>query len=293
MDATTRSVSLDDGRVLEVRTSGPEDGIALVFHHGTPGSATPLRALERAAQARGLRLVSFSRPGYGGSSRRSGRRIVDVVADTAAVLEALGVERCLVAGWSGGGPHALACAARLEQVSAALVVAGVGPYGADGLDFLAGMGEDNLVEFGAALEGEERLRDHLVLAAAAMSQSTGSDVKAALESLLAEADRGVLTGEVADDLASMFTEAVAGGVEGWLDDDLAFTAPWGFSLEEISCPTSIWQGEADLMVPLSHGRFLAGAVPGADVHLEADEGHLSIVVGAVEAMLDHLLRAGT
>lgn len=104
-------IDLGDGRLLELRVSGPSDGLPLVFHHGAPGAASPIRGLERAAHKRGLRLVAASRPGYGGSTRKPGRIISDVVADTSEVLDALGADRCLVAGWSGGGPHALACAA--------------------------------------------------------------------------------------------------------------------------------------------------------------------------------------
>ncbi len=126
-----------------MRISGPAAGLPLVFHHGTPGAVTPIRVLERAVHARGLRLVTTSRPGYGRSTRQPGRSVVDVVADTDAVLAALGVERLLTMGWSGGGPHALACAARLPAAAGVLVVAGVAPYEADGLDWLAGMGEDS------------------------------------------------------------------------------------------------------------------------------------------------------
>src|SRR6185437_2728224 len=147
-------VRLPDGRRLDLRVSGPAGGFPLVFHHGTPGAATPIRALERAAHARGLRLVTTSRPGYGDSSPQPGRRVVDVAADTAAVLAAIGADRCLIAGWSGGGPHALACGARLDAVTAVLVIAGVAPCGAEGLDWMAGMGEGNVAEFSAALGGE-------------------------------------------------------------------------------------------------------------------------------------------
>jgi hypothetical protein len=116
-------VRLPDGRHLDIRVSGPGGGRPLIFHHGTPGSAVPIRAWERAAHERGLRLVTMSRPGDGGSDRQPGRSVVDVVADTAAVLEAIGSERCLVVGWSGGGPHALACAARLDAAAAVLAFA--------------------------------------------------------------------------------------------------------------------------------------------------------------------------
>ena len=129
--AAADHVQLPDGRRLDLRISGPAGGFPLVFHHGTPGAATPYRVLERAAHARGLRLVTTSRPGYGDSSPQPGRSVVDVAADTAAVLAAIGADRCLIAGWSGGGPHALACGTRLGAAAAVLVIAGIAPYGAD------------------------------------------------------------------------------------------------------------------------------------------------------------------
>jgi len=103
----------------------------------------------------------------------------------------------------------------------------------------------------------------------------------------------VLTGEFGEDMAANFREAVRMGVEGWLEDDIAFTRPWGFGLEEISVPVMIWQGSADLMVPFSHGQWLASQLPGASVHLEEGEGHLSVVLGALDRMLDELVRAGS
>ncbi len=285
-------VRLPDGRRLDMRVSGPPGGFPLVFHHGTPGAATPVRALERAAHARGLRLVTTSRPGYGDSSRQPGRAVLDVAADTAAVLAAIGSERCLVAGWSGGGPHALACGARLGAAAAVLVIAGVAPYGAAGLDWMSGMGEENIAEFSAALRGEDELRSYLLPAREQLQEVTAADVAASLETLLPDVDRASLTGEFGEDLAASFREAVRTGVAGWLDDDLAFASPWGFGLEEISVPAMIWQGSADLMVPFSHGQWLASQLPGASAHLEQGEGHLSVGLGALDRMLDELVAAG-
>ena len=275
-----------------MRVSGPAGAFPLVFHHGTPGAATPIRAIERAAHARGLRLVTTSRPGYGDSTRQPGRDVVDVVADTAAVLAAIGAERCLIAGWSGGGPHALACAARLGTAAAVLVIAGVAPYPAAGLDWMAGMGEENVAEFSAALGGEGELRRYLLPVGEHLKQITADQIVAALETLLPDVDRAVLTGEFGEDMAASLREAIRQGVEGWLDDDLAFTRPWGFALEEISVPTMIWQGSADLMVPFSHGQWLASRLPGAAAHLEEGQGHLSVGVGALDRMLDELVSDG-
>ena len=292
MDAFEQ-VQLPDGRQLDVRISGPASGLPLVLHHGTPGAAIPIRALELAVHARGLRLVTTSRPGYGNSTRQPGRSVVDVVADTDAVLAALGAERCLTMGWSGGGPHTLACGARLGAAGAVLVVAGVAPWEAEGLDWMAGMGEDNVEEFSAAVLGEDQLRQHLDPQGELLRDIRAADIVASLESLLPDVDRAALTGEFGDDMAAGFREAVRSGVDGWLDDDLAFARPWGFSLAEISVPTMIWQGSADLMVPFAHGQWLASQLPSASVHLEDGEGHLSIGLGKLDIMLDELVQAAS
>ena len=290
--AVADHVRLPDGRRLDLRVSGPAGGFPLVFHHGTPGAATPIRVRERAVHARGLRLVTTSRPGYGDSTPQPGRSVVDVVADTAAVLAAIGAGRCLIAGWSGGGPHALACGARLAATAAVLVIAGIAPYGAAGLDYMAGMGYDNIVEISTALKGEHQLRPYLLDQREQLKDATDADLVAALDTVLPDVDRAVLTGEFGEDDAANFREALRTGVEGWLEDDIAITRPWGFGLEEISVPVMIWQGSADLMVPFSHGQWLASQLPGASAHLEEGEGHLSVALGALDRMLDELVSAG-
>jgi pimeloyl-ACP methyl ester carboxylesterase len=289
---TLGQLTLGDGRALETFISGPEDGTPFVFHHGTPGSARPSRAMERSVHAHGLRYVGLSRPGYGGSARRPGRSVADVVDDTAAVLASIGADSCLVGGWSGGGPHALACAARLPQATAALVIAGVAPSGLPDLDFLAGMGQDNLDEFGAAFDGEAALRSNLDAQRPGLLETTPAGVVEALASLLPPVDRAVLTDEFGEDLAASFGEALRVSVDGWLDDDLAFVRDWGFALEEVRRPVLLWQGDQDLMVPSAHGRWLAAHVPGVTPHLLAGEGHLSIGVGALDRMLDELVAVG-
>ena len=287
--ATERQIELDDGRRLDLRVSGPIDGVPLVFHHGTPGAGTPIRALERAVHDRGLRFATFSRPGYGRSSRLSGRRVVDVVPDTAAVLTAIEADRCLVAGWSGGGPHALACGARLGSAAGTLLISGVAPYGLADLDWMAGMGDDNVAEFGAALLGEPALRPFLEEVREHLKDTDTAGIIASLDSLLPDVDKAVLTDEFGEDIAASFAEALRHGVDGWVDDALAFTEPWGFHLDEISSPVMIWQGSLDLMVPFAHGKALASRIAGASVHLEEGEGHLSIGLGALDSMLDELV----
>lgn len=284
-----RQIKLSDGRLLDIYVSGPEGGVPLVYHHGTPGAGVPERALVRAAHARGLQLVTTSRPGYGSSTRQPQRRVVDVVADTAEVLADLGASRCLVAGASGGGPHTLACAARLDGVAGALVIAGVAPYEANGLDWMKGMGEDNVLEFGAALQGESALRTFLGNYLDDLRTTTAEGIIASLNTVLPAVDRAVITGEFGEDLANQIHEGLRIGVDGWLDDDLAFAQPWGFDLSEIDVPVMIWQGDEDLMVPFAHGQWLADQLPDAHAHLEHGEGHLSIAIEAKERMLDELI----
>ena len=279
-----------DGRRLDVAVSGPADGVPLLFHHGTPGALVPVRVLERAAHARGLRLVTWSRPGYGRSTRQPGRRVADVASDAALLLQHLEARRCVVAGWSGGGPHALATAALLpDRVAGALSIAGVGPDAAADLDFLAGMGEQNVEEFGLARRGEPALRPYLDAEAAGLREADVAGLVEGLSTLLPEVDRAVLTDEYGEDMVAGFREALRSGVDGWLDDDLAFVRPWGFELFALAVPVFVWQGDADLMVPFAHGQWLARHVPGARAHLERGEGHLSVAVGALDPMLDELV----
>jgi pimeloyl-ACP methyl ester carboxylesterase len=283
-------IDLPDGRKLDIYVSGPDDGVPLVFHHGTPGAVPPGQMMERPAHERGLRLVTYSRAGYGNSTRRRGRAVVDVVDDVAAILDHADAPRCVVAGWSGGGPHALACGARLvDRVAGVLCIAGIGPYPMDGVDFMAGMGEQNIEEFGLALEGEDALRPNHEGQAAALREVTPAGIIEELSTLLPPQDRAVLTDEFGDYLAAQFHEALRVSVDGWLDDDLAFCKPWGFELDEIKVPTFLWQGSEDLMVPFAHGEWLADRIPGVTAHLEQGEGHLSVAIGAMDRMVDELV----
>ena len=279
---------MPDGRSLDVVVHGAA-GPAVVFHHGTPSAAEQYRPWVAAAAARGLRWISFSRPGYGSSTRRPGRSVVDNCTDVEAVLDHLDVDAFVAMGWSGGGPHALACGAVLAPRCAGVVtLASVAPLhgaSASGLDWYAGMGPENHQEFGAAVAGPDALMTYLQPAGEQLATITGAQLAAALGGLVDEADRAVLTGEFADAVAASFRESVRSGVDGWLDDDLAFMRPWGFDLIDVDVPVSLWQGQDDRMVPFSHGAFLANRLPDVRAHLLADEGHLSIGLGSFEQVV--------
>jgi pimeloyl-ACP methyl ester carboxylesterase len=165
----------------------------------------------------------------------------------------------------------------------------VGPFGAAGLDFMGGMGRENQEEFGAALAGPSELQDYLERHGQVLAGVTGEQVAAALGDLVSPVDIGALTGDFAAYLATTFRRAVSPGIWGWFDDDLAFTRPWGFDLDEIGVPVVVWQGGQDRMVPSAHGQWLATHVPAARSRLLIEEGHLSIAVASFGKILDDLL----
>lgn len=273
------TITASDGRTLGVAEWGDPDGTALFGLHGTPGSRFGRPPDEAGLARAGLRLVTYDRPGYGVSDRRPGRRVVDCVEDVAAIADALGIDRFAVTGGSGGGPHALAVAARLSsRVTAAECWVGAAPFDAEGLDWWAGMDPENVEEFGWAIEGEQVLHDNLARMAQEDLERIAKDPSKILSDdvQLADADRDKLA---RPDVQRVFVESLRGayapGVWGWVDDDLAFVSEWGFGVDEITVPVIVRYGLKDVLVPASHGAWLASHVPGATVFVHSEGGHLS------------------
>ena len=281
------------GRRIEVWATGPPGVPGLVFHTGTPSAAVPFRLFEESAAARGLRLITWSRPGYGGSDPLPGRTVADVTADTVAVLDACGVDEFVALGWSGGGPHALACASLLAgRCRAVATIAGVAPHPAEGLDWMAGMGEENVEEFSLALRGTEALTPYLEAQAEVLGRVTAAEVASSLGGLVSPVDVNSLTGEFAEYLAAAFRRSVSTGIAGWRDDDLAFVRDWGFDLSTLRVPVAVWQGGQDLMVPPAHGRWLVERIPDCGDHVHHGEGHLSLAVGALPRIVEDVADRG-
>lgn len=284
------TLPLADGRLLEVHENGPKDGTVLLFHHGTPGCGLPYLFLLEAASRHGLRYVSASRPGYGSSTRHAGRRVSNIAADSLAVLDALDAQHCYVGGISGGGPHALACAALLPQrVRGAVVIASLAPYAADGLDFTAGMAEDELEAYEKAALGETAVRAYLEPILASWRTATPEQF---IQSI-SHNDRPVEGDEGTRAFLKNVQTGLQHGSDGSVDDNLAFVQPWGFELETIALPTSIWHGTADTMVPASHGRWLIEHIPHAIGHIEEGLDHLGIGGSRIDQMLEELLAQGS
>lgn len=284
------TIPTPDGRTLEVLDAGPPDGFPLVYHHGTPQGAVAFPTLERAAAEHGLRVISYSRPGYGSSSPRPNgattAQVADDATDTATVLDHLGIDKFLTIGWSGGGPRALACAALLpERCLAAACCVGIAPAAEYDGDIRDGMAEENVTEYTAVFAGVEALEAFLQTQTGFFTVNA-DEVAFGLGALAPPVDRAALTGDLAEYLAASVNAAGRQGIVGWRDDDLIHTRPWGFDLGDIRVPVSVWQGRLDTMVPFAHAEWLAANVAGARAHLVEGEGHISLMQKAPAILAD-------
>ena len=273
----TQTVATADGRTLTLAEWGDPDGFPVFMLHGTPGSRLFGQADASAYADVGARVIVYDRPGYGGSDRSRGRRVVDCVSDVSVIADSLGLERFAVSGGSWGGPHSLAVAARLpDRVTRAACVAGVAPFDMPGFDWFADMDAVNIEEIGWAQEGEEVLARELKRMTAAWLERIANDPSDPGEVELSEADRAVLARpERQDAIGRMLNEAFRQGVWGYVDDVFAVIEPWRFNVTEIRVPTRVQYGLTDVLVPRQHGEWLAHNVPDAEVVIDEQGGHFA------------------
>ena len=278
-------------RSLEVVLAGPADGVPLFSHHGTPGAAEMFDPLVAVGAERNLRHITYSRPGYGDSGRQPGRTVASCIEDVVAVADALGYDRFYSVGSSGGGPHSIACATLLrERVIAAASIASPAPVGAEGLDWTAGMGNENVTELAKTQGDDDEFRSYLEDEARSMLASSGEQIIAVLGDVVAEVDQRALSGEFGDFIVRELAHSLTGGVWGWFDDDRAILGDWGFELSVEHAPLSVWHGGQDRFVPVAHGEWLARRLA-AEAHVRPGDGHLSLSLSAYGEILDLLLEA--
>jgi len=267
-------VKTGDDRRLSVEVTGDPGGSPVFLLHGTPGSRLGPRPRSLLLHRLGVRLISFDRPGYGGSDRLPGRRVADAAADVAAIADAFGLDQYAVVGRSGGGPHALACAALLpERVSRAAVLVSLAPREADGLDWFDGMTDSNV----DAYAGPAGRLDRVIARLMETADSVRDDPASLLARLYAEmtdddrrvvADAGIRLG-----LMRAYAEALRESPYGWIDDVKAFRTEWGFDPAAVSVPVLLWHGERDMFSPVSHSRWLGTRIPDAMVVVKSDAAH--------------------
>jgi len=265
-----------DGRTLAVAEWGVPNGVPLFALHGTPGSRVAFWQDPTIYARHGLRRITLDRPGYGESTPLPGRTVADVVPDIIAIANGLGIGSFAVTGGSGGGPHALACAALLpDRVLRCLADVCVAPFDAEGLDWLAGQTKGNVEEFEAALRGEADIRKIAEVESAAMlarfdsgdSDFLGGDYE------MPEEDRNQMAKHVGR-IAIQLRAGLRSGVDGWVDDDIAMTRPWGFDVADIKVPVMLTYGRHDTLVPAAHGDWLAAHIPHVLTRVNEDTGHL-------------------
>jgi pimeloyl-ACP methyl ester carboxylesterase len=268
-------VPTPDGRTLAVAEWGDPNGLPLIAMHGTPGGRITYWEDPTIYARHGLRRLTYDRPGYGESTRHKGRSIVDAVDDVAAITAALGIDRFVVTGGSGGGPHCLATAALMpDRVIRCLAEVSVAPYPAEGLDWLDGMTQGNIDEFSAAMEGEAQMRAiaerERAITLERLSEGRADFFGDTYE--LSEADMAQLAKHLPL-VADQMINGLEPGVDGWVDDMLAFVKPWGFDVSTIRVPVGIKFGRTDNLVPPAHGDWLAAHIPGAIVDAHEGAGH--------------------
>lgn len=290
MNKLDHTILTESGRKIRILEAGKPDGVPILVHHGTPGSRLLNPKWIEDALSRGIRLIGYDRPGYGGSTPHPGRTVAGAADDLAAIAHALDLDRLAVWGHSGGGPHALACAAlQPDLVFAAASLASPAPYQADGLDWLAGMGESNIAEFGAALEGRAALEKFVEADAPGLLSADPESLLQALRSLLSPVDVEVLTGDFVANLINNIIEGIKEKRDGWVEDDIAFIKLWGFNLGQIQIPVMLMHGKQDLFVPFSHGEWLAKQIPSVDARILAEDGHITLAVSRVSEVHAWLL----
>lgn len=269
-----QKVRLADGRTLQVHDSGEGslDGPVLIWHHGSPQTGVLLPPLLSMTAARGIRLVSYGRPGYGGSTLHPGRTVASAATDVAQIIDALGIDRFATMGASGGGPHALACAALLpDRVTGVVCLAGIAPYTGEEKEWFAGMVSSAGLR--AALNGRAARARY------AATEEFDPDSFTA-------AGWAALSGTWAS-LGDDAQHAMAAGPDGLIDDDVAYVTPWGFDLAAVTAPVLLIQGGQDRVVPPTHAQWLREQLPGAQLWERPHDGHIS-VLDAVPAALDWL-----
>jgi len=275
-----------------VQEGGDPAGRAVLVQLGTPGSRVLYGPHLLDAEERGIRLIAYDRPGYGGSTPHPQRTVADCAEDCRAILDALGIDRFAVWGISGGGPHTLACAGLLSgRVVAAATLASPAPFDAEGLDWFADTGEENVADDRLILSDPEAARAKIAQDRLEYFETIEPDPAGSHPTLFSPVDAAALSDELADYFAERNRKGLAPGIEGWWDDSVALLRPWGFSLGAIQVPVMVWHGRQDWMVPFQHAEWLARRLPAAEAYLNDDDGHLTLFQNRVPAvhawLLDH------
>lgn len=276
-------IGVPDGRYLAVETWGDPRGFPVFLLHGTPGSRTGPVPRAPLLYQLGIRLISYDRPGYGDSTRQKGRTVADAAMDVLDLADKLDVAEFSIVGRSGGGPHALACAALISQrrLRRVAVLVGLAPHDAKGLDWFDGMTESNVSDYETVTHDDEAA---VVADLTRRAEEIKRDPEAllhALEKEMPDPDRRITSDAgIRRRLLEAYRDALKCGADGWIDDVLAFRVPWGFELGKIRIPVRLWHGGRDVFSPPEHSRWMARQIPEATIEVEPGAAHF----GAMEIL---------
>lgn len=280
-------VLLRDGRKLAYREYGNRDGKAVLYFHGHPGSRLDLAMFDPAIlAASGLRLIAIDRPGIGKSDFKPNRKLTDWPQDVREFADALKLDHFAVMGMSGGGPFAAVCARFLpERVCAATILSGVGRFDLEGATTGMGSGKAYF-----------RLSRHLPLLARLQMSMMGYGLKSSPQRVIAQmtaelppADQAVLqTSTVREGFLLTVSESLRQGAKALVAEGGIYAQPWGFRLEEIRMPVSVWHGDADRNAPVMMGHQTAAVIPGCKTHFVHGEGHFSLAVHHMAEILQEI-----
>ena len=281
------SLELSDRRLLAWRWWGEQGHRTVLRLQGTPGSRLHRHPNPNVWQEAGVRMLTADRPGFGGSSRLPGRGLSAVADDVAALLDALGLDRVPVISFSGGGPHALALAARHpDRVSAVAVMVGAAPLAPEERELLVGV---NRLGLEAAEQGWDALHKYLEQVAQRILSEGG--VRGLLDDAPAQ-DREVMADPAWQRIDRANTiEALRQGAEGWADETLAIIGAWDFHPIDVRTSVTWWHGANDANAPLSAAGRVVAEIPEARLHVWHDEGHFAAIRHEPEAIQDLLSRA--
>jgi pimeloyl-ACP methyl ester carboxylesterase len=286
----TRTIPVSGGRELCLEMAGDPHGKPVLVHYGSPNSRHLYGEWIADAGTKGIRLISYDRPGYGGSTADPGHNVASGAQDVRVIAEALGLDRIGIWGISGGGPYALGCAALLPDLAVAVAaVASVAPYGIEGFDYFAGMGELNAEDTRLFFADPEACRRDLREAREELLEATPEQFAEMIKSVLSPVDAAALTGDLARWLTEIQKDGLSASDQGWWDDTASHLTSWGFDLHDIRVPVKIWHGRQDRMVPVQHGERLAASIPGAEADISDLDGHITMI-GRIGEIHDWLLQ---
>jgi len=276
-----KTISLPDGRKLAYAEYGDPQGLPLFFFHGFPGSRYDGAYTGQVAAKMGIYLIAPDRPGMGYSDFKPGRKLLDWPDDVCFLADSLHFETFGVLGYSGGGPHALACAYKIpERLTSICVMAGVGPVTEPGA--LDGMMKNNVQIFFLARKAPWLLNllyrlqvpiNDKKLMQAASGQMAKPDVAAMQDPT------------VLQDIVKNFNEAFRQNTKGVVQEGGLYGSDWGFKLSDIQATVHLWQGEEDTNAPVQMGRYQARNIPNCIAKFYPGEGHISLVTNHIQEIL--------